>query len=141
MAHRDNRSPRPQRADAAVATPLALGFVGLGGMVAWAAHFWVVFILVEIACRAGLPGVSVLGLSALQILLALAALAFGAVALAAAIVSIRINQRTGVGIATDRDVPRALDAFMGQTGLLLSVFFLAAIVLETVPAFVLRPCV
>lgn len=117
-----------------------LWFAVLGGMSAWAVHFWAGFALVEIACRTEFPAFSALGLSGVQVLMTAITLLFGGVAAAAAVVSWRVQARAGAVADPDGDGPHALAAFMGRTGLYLSGFFLAAIVLAAVPAFVLRGC-
>jgi hypothetical protein len=137
-SHQQSMPTHP--AAASVASPLALAFVTLAGMIAWAVHFWLGFILVEIACRTDFPGFSLAGLSGLQVLLLAVTLVFGGVTLAAAVTAFRINRRADVGVASDRDGPRELAGFMAQTGLVLSGFFLLAIVIAAAPAFILPPC-
>jgi hypothetical protein len=117
-----------------------LWFAVLGGMSAWAVHFWAGFALVEIACRTTFPAFSALGLGGLELLMAAITLLFGGVAVAALVVSWRVRERAGAVAEPDGDGPNALATFMGRTGLYLSGFFLAAIVLAAVPAFVLQGC-
>lgn len=115
-------------------------FAVLGGMSAWAVHFWAGFALVEIACRTTFPAFSALGLSGLELLLAAVTLVFGGITVAAAVVAWRVRERAGAVADPDSDGPHALAAFMGWTGLYLSGFFLVAIVLAVIPALVLRGC-
>ncbi len=142
MRERTQQAQEPDRRESAIAgsSRRELWFAVLGGMSAWAVHFWVGFALVEIDCRTTFPAFSALGLGGLELLLLLITLVFGGVALAAAVVSWRVQERAGTVAEPDGDGPHALAAFMGRTGLYMSGFFLAAIVLAAVPAFLLRGC-
>lgn len=140
MSEQNHQSPNMRETAIAGSSRLALWFAVLGGMIAWVIHFWLGFALVEITCRTEFPQFSALGLSGLQLLMAVVTVLFGGVALVAAIVAWRVQARAGPVTDRDSDHPRALASFMGRTGLYLSGFFLAAIVLAAVPAFMLRLC-
>lgn len=140
MADQEHRASDP-RATAIVSSRwLARWFAVLGGMTAWAIHFWLVFGIVEIVCRTDFGGFSALGLSGLQLLLTVVTVVFGVIALAAAIVAYRVQARAGPITDPDSEQTGSLAAFMGRTGLLLNAFFFVSIILSVVPAFVLRLC-
>lgn len=140
MADQEHRASDSRATTIVGSRWLARWFAVLGGMTAWAIHFWLVFGLVEIVCRTDFGEFSALGLSGLQLLLTVVTVIFGVIALAAAIVAYGVQARAGPITDPDSEQSGSLSHFMGRTGLLLNGFFLTAIVLSVVPAFVLRLC-
>ena len=119
---------------------LALWFGVLGGVSAWTVHLWAGYALVEVACRTGFPGFSLLGISGVEVLLALVTVAMALVALAATYVAYRARRQLQEGRRGDVGQPRGQGEFMARAGLLMSGLFVAVIVVEAVPALFLREC-
>jgi hypothetical protein len=126
--------PAPARRGARLAgmSPL-LGAVA--GMLAWALHFTVAYGVTALACARGLADRTVLGLPLVTALVAGAT----ALALAAtAVVAARAARRLQGGLSGEagEDDPR-FTAWLGAAVALLAAL---AILWQTVPALVLRPC-
>ena len=108
----------------------------IGAPVVWAVHFIVIYTVVALSCWSGFAMTNLLGLGTS----ALAALAVSLVALAL----IGWAGRTAYGLwhaaQHEADAP-GWQRYAGLTGSLLSGLFALSVVLETVPVFVLVPCV
>lgn len=120
----------------------ALWFGLLSGPIIWSVQFLIVYLLVEIACQAGVLQTQVLGLELVSLLViiltaaSLASVAYGG------LFSYRKFQQTGDGKVFDRENLSASPArFMALSGLALNLLFGLLILLMGIPAIVLAPCV
>jgi hypothetical protein len=108
--------------------------VMLGGMIAWAVQFTVVYGVTATLCGRGWADATVLGIGVVPftiLTVTLAALAAAAILL---IVSLRQDRQL-------RDQPAlATDRFLSQAGVLISGLSLIAILWNGVPAFILPAC-
>ncbi|HWQ13212.1 MAG TPA: hypothetical protein VNL77_10450 [Roseiflexaceae bacterium] len=112
---------------------LVLGL--LGPPVVWAVHFLAIYGVVALTCWAGLSRWTLLGLAGQA-----------AVVLAATLVALALIGWAGwtaygawSAARADEEAP-GWQAYAGRAGALLSGLFALAVVLETVPAFVLPTC-
>ena len=112
----------------------------LGAPVVWAIHFSVTYALAAIACTARFASVGLLGLTALQLIMVGTAAVAVMVILAANRVAYRSQQSAGDPAGVSGDEKAGRRTYMGQMGSLLSILFVALIVIETVPVFVVDPC-
>jgi hypothetical protein len=113
-------------------------FVGaLGGLIVWAAHFGLVYVANAIACERDLAGRTVLGLPLVPVLVlgasALALLVLGVIASGAE----RRLRRSPAGEPGEEDDERR---FLARLGLAVALVAALAILWQSVPALILRPC-
>lgn len=101
----------------------------LGAPVAWTVHFMVCYGLMEVGCATGWDGHAVAGLNGVALAVLVATLLTVPAILAATLVAHRLSP-----------CARGGHAHIRQAGLVLSGLFLLAILAETVPVLVLRPC-
>lgn len=131
----------------------SLWFASLGAAVVWAVHFMAVYLLLEVACRAGWQQRQLLGLNGAAAAVLIAGLLALPMVIASGLVARRVlaasaqqlGQQRGederVEAAVDRDDDtEAYPRHLGLAGLVLAGIFFLAIVAETVPALVLGPC-
>jgi hypothetical protein len=126
--------PAPTRRAARLAgiVPL-LGAVA--GMVAWALHFTVAYAATAIACARGLADRTLLGLPLVPVLVVGATvLALAAIAAVAARAARRLQG--GLSGEAGEDDPR----FAAWLSVAVALLAVLAILWQTVPALVLRPC-
>jgi hypothetical protein len=117
----------PQQGPAA---HLLLAFGVLAGAVMWAARLVGSYVIVAVACPAGLIGPQVLGITALEAVLHLVTLSTAGVTVAAGVISWLIWRRSGVNGGPGPGGIPGRNAFLGLAGILMSVLFLAVILLE-----------
>ena len=110
---------------------LVLWFSILAGPAAWAMHLSVEYFLTTAQCElaAGDTGLLMFASTAALLGLALAGLYSGVVA-----------RRETERVAFDRTVETKRRHFMATCGVLLSLLFLAGIVMATIPIILLEPC-
>lgn len=111
---------------------LSLWFGLFGGAAAWAAHLVLAYGLVPFACSEGL-----------EILLYLTVPVTVVIALAAAVFSWRGWRRSRNYAGTDENGDQVVHQrvwFMSLSGLVMSLFFFAVIVAQTVPILTQSPC-
>jgi hypothetical protein len=114
----------------------ALWFGLLGAPIAWFVHFLAIWAIAEWGCLAGWGRFAILGLDVVVALVGIAAILALPIVAAAAFTAWRNWRRAGAS-PTGRD---SRSGFMGIGGIALGALFWTLIILETIPAFVLRPC-
>jgi hypothetical protein len=115
--------------------PWRLAYGMLGPPIVWGVHFLVIYGINALGCWAGLTGWTVAGLIGQVVVVGLVTL----VALAL------IGWASWIAYHAWRNAPHGThgdswQAYVGLAGALLGGLFALAVVLETVPMFVLAPC-
>ena len=106
----------------------------LGGMIAWAVQFTVVYGATSTLCGRGWADATLLGIGAVHFTILAATLATLSAAAMLLIVSLREERQ-------QRDRPAsATDSFLSQAGVLINGFSLIVILWHGVPAFLLPTC-
>lgn len=127
----------------------SLWFALLGSAAAWAVHFMAVYLLLEVACRAGWQRWQLLGLNGASAAVVLAGLVALPVVVASGLAARRAlargsGRKGGAGphgaVDADDDDTEAYPRHLGLAGVVLAGIFLLAIIAETAPALVLSPC-
>lgn len=121
-----------RRQDPEPVSQLSLWFGLFGGAAAWAAHLVLAYALVPLACSQGL-----------EILLYLTVPLTIAIALAAVLFSWRGWRRSRDYESRDENGDQVIHqrvGFMSLSGLVMSMFFLAIILAQTVPILTQSPC-
>ena len=115
--------------------PWRLAFGMLGPPLIWAVHFVVIYSINALICWAGLAGWTLVGGAGHAVVIGLVTLAALTLIGWAAWLAHRARRAEGDDAQGD-----SWRAYMGRSGLLLAGLFALAVVLETVPVFVLAPC-
>lgn len=106
----------------------------LGGLIAWAVQFTIIYGATSTLCGRGWADETVLGLGVVQLTIFTATLATLAAAAILLIVSLREDRRL-------RDRPASpTDVFFSQAGVLINGLSLVVILWHGVPAFILPAC-
>jgi hypothetical protein len=108
--------------------------VMLGGLMAWAVQFTVIYGATSTLCGREWADVTVLGGGIVPVTILLATLAALGVAAAALLFSLRQSKRIQHGTGS------AADAFMNQAAILISGLSLVVVVWHGVPALILPAC-
>lgn len=134
---RDALGPEELTRPVPVAWRTWFGFLGAPSV--WAIHFMVVYALMEVGCVAGWDRFVVAGINGVALATLLGTLLSVPAIVAAGWVAYGLWRRS------PRDTPPGKETadqntHVGQAGVFLSVLFLLAVIFETIPVFVLRPC-
>lgn len=106
----------------------------LGGLIAWAIQFTIIYGVTSTLCGRGWADTALLGIGAVQITILLATLTALAAAAILLIVSLRQERQ-------QRDHPAsATDTFLNESGVLINGLSLVVILWHGVPAVILPAC-
>lgn len=120
----------------------ALWFGLLSGPIIWTVQFLAVYLLVEVACQAGILRGSFLGMETISFLVVLLTVASLIGVAYGGFFSYRNYQQVGGhGIFQRQNLDRSPAWFMALSGLALSLLFGLLILMMGIPAVVLAPCV
>jgi hypothetical protein len=108
------------------------------GPVLWSGRLPVSYILVAIGCKTGFIRPEIVGLSGIEIPVALVSIVAVLISLVAAGISWRNWRR--LKNSNGRNGIRDRSWFMAVSGMTLSILFAAVMLVETAPIFVLAPC-
>jgi hypothetical protein len=115
---------------------LWLGLLGAPGI--WLVHFLAIWMIAEWGCLAGWTHFTILGFQSVAVLLVSATCIALPLIIAAGLVSWRIWRRARTS-AKDYEADNR-SAYMGLGGVALSILFVFAAILESLPALLLHPC-
>lgn len=133
--------PHRARHTAPAAEQRRMWLILLGPPLLWSVRFMAVYVLVEVACRTGFLGFSLLGLAAISLVNLGLGLLTIAVTAWISWMAYGLWRRAPAGDEAELDVAEGRRRTMALAGLGIGLLMIFVTVLEVLPVFFIAPCV